>query len=426
MLQETKWSEFNLSYYYRVLPSFFDKNCVVVHAKGSAGGILIAWKKNYQLISSWATPHSCSALLKQISSGALLVVTNVYGPSTDDRKPAFIQELRCLAALVQHPWILGGDFNLVHWLINHTGNTRSFRLMSLFNDLIRDLQLIDIPLKNRQFTWCSNRPQPSHSKIDRIFVSPDLSQQFSLLSLHALEVLVSDHAPLLLNCVTEPNPRRHFKIELFWLTNSQATNIIQEVWNQNKEDLSLQRFNLSVQSMHGRLRDWHCNNFSEVEKQLHFCKNTLLFFDQIEERRNLEGHERKFRIIVRERAYKLACIIETRWHQRSRCKWLQSGDKNTRYFHAVASSRHRKNHVTFLMHQDQVLTNDVMIRSAFKSHMESLLGVENSVIQFNPSKLYPSNPNLEFLQDHFTETEIEVAVKQLARNKASGPDGLPN
>ena len=78
------------------------------------------------------------------------------------------------------------------------------------------------------------------------------------------------------------------------------------------------------------------------------------------------------------------------------------------------------------MHQRQLLTSGALIRNAFRIHMEGLLGVETRVIPFNSSRLYPINPNLIFLQDPFTEIEIEVAVKQLARNKASGPDGLPN
>lgn len=67
-----------------------------------------------------------------------------------------------------------------------------------------------------------------------------------------------------------------------------------------------------------------------------------------------------------------------------------------------------------------------MISDAFKSQMEGLLGEENSVIEFQPEALYPLNPNLNSLQDPFTELEIEIAVRQLARNKASSPNGLPD
>lgn len=157
--------------------------------------MLALWPFEYKHRKSWVTRHTCSALLHKINSGGIILVTNVYGPSTNDFKPAFIYELRFLANLVHSPWMLGGDFNLVRWLIDRSGNQRIFTLMLLFNDLIRDLQLIDVPLENRRFTWCSNRPAPSHSKINRVFLAPEIALQFTLISLRDLEVMVSDHAP---------------------------------------------------------------------------------------------------------------------------------------------------------------------------------------------------------------------------------------
>lgn len=174
-LQETKWNDFDVLYYLRVLPTFFDRNCVAIKAINTKGGCIIAWKRNFTLMNSWATKHTCSAMIKHEVSGVCFLITNVYGPSTDDGKEEFVMELRGLSQLVQGPWVLGGDFNLVRWLVDRSGDLRSFTLMNLFNDLIRDMQVIDIPLKNRMFTWSSKRPEPVFSKLDRIFVSTEWS-----------------------------------------------------------------------------------------------------------------------------------------------------------------------------------------------------------------------------------------------------------
>lgn len=365
MLQETKLNEYNLNCYSRHLPSFFDKNVAVVHANNSAGGILIAWKRSYQLLNCWTTRNSCSALLKQTCSGGTILVTNVYGPSTDALKQGFIKELRSILSLVNCAWIIGGDFNLVRWMTDRSGLNDNFTLMSLFNDFIRDTGLIDVPLENRRFTWSSGRPQPSHSKIDRVFIDSSLTLQFPIISLQALPQTISDHAPLLLTCTNEPSPKRSFKLELFWLSNPEASNIIHEAWEAPTTPTNanqLFRFTSKCRKMHNRLRAWHCQNFSELEDQLQFCNRTILFFDQVEEERTLAAYEHRFRIMVKERAYYLACITESRWHHRSRCKWLQAGDQNTRYFHAIASARHRRNTISSLTVQDQTITDATQIR----------------------------------------------------------------
>ena len=170
----------------------------------------------------------------------------------------------------------------------------------------------------------------SHSKIDRILVDPKLSLQFTIVSLKALPNVVSDHTPLLLSCSNEPTPSKKFKMELFWMFNPEAAAIIRSTWEQGSIQgghNTLNSYLHKCQQIHVQLRNWHCSNFSEIEKQLSCCNNTVLLFDQIEEHRQLASYERQFRILARERAYQLSCVIEARWHHRSRCRWLRVGDK---------------------------------------------------------------------------------------------------
>lgn len=112
-LQETKWNQIDFSYVASVLPTFFARNCVSVNAADSKGGMIIAWKRNYALVSNWATKHTCSAVLIQIVTGTKFIITNVYGPSVDNGKLEFLEELLRLKQLIMGPWMLLGDFNVV-------------------------------------------------------------------------------------------------------------------------------------------------------------------------------------------------------------------------------------------------------------------------------------------------------------------------
>lgn len=49
---------------------------------------------------------------------------------------------------------------------------------------------------------------------------------------------------------------------------------------------------------------------------------------------------------------------ELTWHQRSRAKWLQDGDRNTRYYHVKATKRKRRNRIHMLRNNDGIWIED--------------------------------------------------------------------
>lgn len=369
-MQETKWNSFDLDYIGRVLPSFFDRNCVTLNALGSAGGLLIAWKRNFVLINSWVTKHTCSALLMQVTSGTRFLVTNVYGPSTDpNKKLEFLQELLNLKSLVKDPWLLMGDFNVVRWMNDRSGALEEFCLMDRFNEIVDLLQLMEVPLQNRNYTWSSKRPEPSFSKLDRLFLSTEWSSRFPSITLHALEMAVSDHVPLILCCKqlqTSPKPLR---LEKAWFRYPFLREVVHQTWSRANNDMvSFQR---RCDTMHRELRKWHLQNFGELNDQLSFSKRAVLFFDKIEEHRRLDQREFLLRIKLKERIFELANFEEMKWYQRSRCRWVQYGDRNASFFHNFASARARRNMVLQIEHEGQTITDEELIKDVFFGGNES-------------------------------------------------------
>lgn len=66
------------------------------------------------------------------------------------------------------------------------------------------------------------------------------------------------------------------------------------------------------------------------------------------------------------------------------------------------------------------------IIEVFARSMQEVLGTSAQVIPFDASALYPTSLDLSLLEQQFTLSEVEATVRQLANNKASGPDGLPS
>lgn len=114
-----------------------------------------------------------------------------------------------------------------------------------------------------------------------------------------------------------------------------------------------------------------------------------MFFDAIEEKRVLDAREFIFGLKIRAQAYELARIVEIRWMQRSRITWLKNGNKNTRYFHAYASARTRKNAVTSIQYEGRECFNKEEITDAFAAHTRKVLGSDVEVLNFDPKNCTP-------------------------------------
>lgn len=90
-------------------------------------------------------------LWTHVASQAKFYVTNVYGPSTWEGKEKFFLEVAHLKECCTGKWIVSGDFNSTREQDERRGKTWSLKATLLFNDFIKGLALIDLPMVNQSF-----------------------------------------------------------------------------------------------------------------------------------------------------------------------------------------------------------------------------------------------------------------------------------
>ena len=83
-------------------------------------------------------------------------VTVVYGPQGDQQKLEFLRELRAISTIVSDKWLLIGDFNLILDARDKSNSNLNRRLMSAFRDAVQDLELRELNLRGRKFTWSND------------------------------------------------------------------------------------------------------------------------------------------------------------------------------------------------------------------------------------------------------------------------------
>ena len=71
----------------------------------------------------------------------------------------------------------------------------------LFNAVIDSLDLREVNMSERQYSWKNNRPVPTYEKLDRVLIDTGWENKYPLVSVRALERIdsLSDHAPILLD-----------------------------------------------------------------------------------------------------------------------------------------------------------------------------------------------------------------------------------
>ncbi|XP_050229095.1 uncharacterized protein LOC126678234 [Mercurialis annua] len=86
--------------------------------------------------------------------------------------------------------------------------------------------------------------------------------------------------------------------------------------------------------------------------------------------------------------------LDSIWVQKSRLKWSAEGDRNTKFFHSVASKHYRNNHISSIQVDENVFTEPNEIRSYVRNFFQSLYG-QQSRVHFDLSRLIFSKISLE-------------------------------
>jgi hypothetical protein len=142
------------------------------------------WKSAFWLGSS-ASSRLFSVLVrfKHSSWGLEWWLTSVSRPSTDGDKPAFLAELHELCLIQSGPWLFSRVFNMIYKAEDKNNDKLNRRLMGQFWCFLNDIELNELHLDGRLFTWSNDwlHPMTGH-------LFPMSGKTFS-------QTVISSHSP---------------------------------------------------------------------------------------------------------------------------------------------------------------------------------------------------------------------------------------
>jgi exonuclease III len=136
----------------------------------TSGGILLAWRRDvWTATNVMRGRFSLSAKISLIEAAEKWWLTCVYGPQLEEEKIFFLDELRQVKNGCEGTWMVCGDFNIIYRAHDKNNSRLNRRMMNHFQRFIDEVELLELNLHGRLYTWSNEREDPTLERIDRVF-----------------------------------------------------------------------------------------------------------------------------------------------------------------------------------------------------------------------------------------------------------------
>lgn len=313
--------------------------CFAVDVTGRSGGLCMLAKDAEVCSLIGFSNNHIDVEIKHDSGNWRL--TGFYGYPERARRRESWNLLRRLSLVSSLPWMIIGDFNDLLSVADKKGRVAHPNwLFNGFRSAILDCILTDIPLRGYQFTWVRGRGTEAavEERLDRAFGCPDWLTKFPNVTLTNLIAPTSDHSPILLKLEGE---MRHigahkFRFENQWLREEGFSDLVPEIWN----SFLHQEITHKLEGTADDLVKWARGVKMKAKEEKNKLEKEVEWLQQHSDRDSLlkltEARKKLGSILLNEEIY---------WKQRAKTFWMKKGDKNTRFFHMMASTRRKTNKI---------------------------------------------------------------------------------
>lgn len=400
--------------------------------EGLSGGLSLWWNEDVEIEVDSATKNLIHTMVRVKSNSVCWATTFVYGSPLNSGREFVWEEMKDIASSESLPWLAIGDFNEVLSLDDKVGgNCPSPRRLASFHDMLNCCGLVDLDFKGPKFTWRNNRDGAAciMERIDMAFANSRWRELFDQALVFVDIAVGSDHNPLVLNLQSPLYVvGRPFKFESFWITEEECRGIVDEEWHRLTEGSDMVKVCKKLRGCKDKLKRWHREKFEDLRLQISVTREKLL---EVQQQLN-DGFNSDLMVNEKELRKKIEDLWKKDamfWQQRSRVKWLQLGDRNSRFFHLTTLQRRQRNQIERLKDANGVWRCDPKdLGGLIKTHFQKIFNTPperdfEDVLSLIETVI--SSEINDALTKPVLREEVRNAVFQMAPLKAPGSDGFP-
>ncbi|GLT60154.1 hypothetical protein SLA2020_329350 [Shorea laevis] len=406
----------------------FDES-VKVDARGFSGGIWILWNRTVGDITILDCFSQAITLLVKQAHRDPWLLSAIYANPVPTIREKLWQHLEQFTYTDGLPWLLLGDFNQIISSDEHAeGRVTGLRGASLMMSFMQNKGLIDLGAAGCKYTW-TNRQLAGHlvmKRLDRALSNVSWRVLFPEAFVQNLPRTRGDHCPIILNTKRLDIPsrsQRPFRFEAAWLTHPSFKNLLINSWN---PDVSLHN---ALTIFTREVQNWNQQVFGNI---FHRKRRLLARLYGVQKLLETQPQPSLFALethLLREYNDTLQ-QEELLWFQKSRSKWVQFGDRNTRFFHSTTVIKRRKQRILALKRDDNTWCfepNELrnLVVNFFKTLYSSSEQVLDPMTVMNsPQYGRLSAEQYQQLIIPICDEEIQKSIFSMDPYKAPGDDGF--
>lgn len=221
---------------------------------------------------------------------------------------------------------------------------------------------------------------------------------------------LSDHCPLHVHTHTMDWGPKPFKFHNCWLADPNCLKLIRESWTKQAKGTMPEKLKAIKQN----LKEWNCSNFGNIDANIRRLEDVISEIDNLGRQK---AQSDLWEWMKRKEVY---------WAQQSRITWLKEGDKNTKFFHAIASIKRRKNMILSIDVNGKNISEPSQIKFEARKFFKNIFKEDDvnrpTLENLHLNSLSQAQP--QSLVSPFSKDEIDQAVSSCDADKAPGPDGF--
>jgi endonuclease/exonuclease/phosphatase family metal-dependent hydrolase len=168
-------------------------------AQGTRGSIVVACSQDhYSLLEVDIHQFLVTVTISRRVDNEKWTLAMVYGTQTKIDKILFMEEIWLLKQAAHEQWLFLGDFNLIYKASDKSNSNINRRRMTRFQVLLDEIEMKEVHLDGRRYTWSSGTQTLTQTKIDHAFTSKDWELLYSDCHLQVGGTSMSDHCPMIL------------------------------------------------------------------------------------------------------------------------------------------------------------------------------------------------------------------------------------